>query len=288
VISGIDTARRTTASDFSALEAQEIARIAATSGWRRAAHDYMRSRNHAAYRRAVDEYVAPARFLLPIDRASNVLHIGCGWGALSINLAHCSASTVALDDRLSRLYFLGLRGREAAISTLQPVCAPSSQALPFADSAFDAVILSAPPNPDRLRLLEEVRRVLRPRGCLLLMLANSAWASLGEVCRHPNVLATYWACRAQLQKIGFVNLAVYAPFPSLQEPLIILQVNRPRLIEHCLNRVFTTNTYRARLEARGLGPAFALARLTWPVVRRLGIVNLARFFVPAFYVTAQA
>jgi hypothetical protein len=87
---------------------------------------------------------------------------------------------------------------------------------------------------------------------------------------------------------GFRDLRFYAPLPSEREPFIIVPLEDSRLVEHCLDRLFAARGYRARLEARGLGPTFRLARSLWYVSRRLRLTRLARFVAPSYYVVAQA
>jgi hypothetical protein len=76
--------------------------------------------------------------------------------------------------------------------------------------------------------------------------------------------------------------------PSQREPFIIVPLEHPRLVEHCLDRLFAARGYRARLEARGLGATFRLARSLWYFSQRLRLTKLARFVAPSYYVVARA
>lgn len=272
-------------SDFSPAEVQEIVRISEAQGWAQAAHDCMRQRNHRAYRLAVDEYGAHLRFLLPVGPASRVLQVGCNWGALAINLAQCTAATIAMDDRPSRLRFVAARQRAAGLAGLHLVCGGPSPKLPFANGVFDAVILSGSRGVARL---PEARRVLRPGGWLLLAVANGLGGWISRVGRVRQSVGAPWACDAELRQLGFRDLRVYASLPSLEQPFIILPLDRPKLVEYCLDRLFAASGSRAKLQAWGLGVAFDVARLLWRMTRGLGVTRVARYLVPDYCVVARA
>jgi SAM-dependent methyltransferase len=279
---------------FTDAQEQEIVRIAETQGWPTAAHDYMRSRNHIAYRLAVDEYIAQLRFLLPLAATSSVLQFRSGWGALAVNLAQCTALAVAMDDRLNQLRFSAARRKEAGLTRLHTVCGWPAPRLPFVDGAFDAVIFSEAPTPCRggstgghVFTLREARRVLRPNGWILLALTNRpGWARWAQSTSTP--VHSYWGSRAGLLEAGFRDVRFYAPLPSEREPFIIAPLEQRRLVEYCLDGLFATRAYRAKLEARRLGAVFELARSLWRVSRRLRLTRLARFIAPSYYVVARA
>ena len=270
---------------FTEAEEEEIARIAEADGWLSAAHDYMRSRNQAAYRLAVDEYIAQLRFLLPLAVDASVLHLGYGWGALSLNLASCTTFVVMMDDRHTRLRFVSARQKAAGLASMRTVCGSPSSSLPIRDSMFDAVIVSDVPghvSKDHSVMraaLCETRRVLRPGGWLLVTLSN-AFA--------PWLSGSYWSSRASVREAGFTDVQFYAPLPSHREPFFIVPLERPRLTVHLLDTLFTAASYRARLEARGLGTAFALARSVWYLVRAARLTRLLRCVVPSYCIVARA
>lgn len=284
-------------SDFTVAEAHEIARIAETQGWQVAAHDYMRSLNHAAYRLAIDEYRAQLRFLLPLTAESRVLHLRCGWGPVALNLATYTASVMAMDDRHARLRFVSARRMQMGAKTLHPVCGSPSSNLPFVDGAFDAVIMldaleqigatnGANWKGAQRAMLDEVRRVLRSGGWLLLGVANR----LGFARPHagaPQHLRTYWGYRRALENAGFTELQFHAPLPSHQEPFFILPLDRSRLLNHFVDGMFTAQDYQSKSEARGLGSTYRLAWAMWRVGRRLRLTGLARYIVPSYLILAR-
>jgi SAM-dependent methyltransferase len=282
---------------FTAAQADEIADVAETQGWRAAAHDSMRALDHAAYRLAIDEYRAQVRFLLPLTAESRVLDLRCGWGSVALNLATCTAFVVAMDGRRARLRFVSARRAETRVDTLHAVCANPAPHLPFAAGTFDAAImLDALDRPSagtgarggkaHRAVLREVRRVLKPGGWLLLGAANRlGFARPGAEARQH--LCTYWGYRQSLATAGFAELACHAPLPSHHEPFFILPLDRPRLLDRFIDDLFAAQDYRSKLEARGLGAVYGLARAMWHIGRRARLTVLARCIVPSYLILAR-
>src|SRR5260221_4923308 len=84
----------------------------------------------------------PPPLSLPLNGSSRVLHLRCSWGALSFNLAACARSIVAMDDRPPLLRFVSARKRQNRCDKLHVVAAAPTSKLPFANGAFDAIVLS--------------------------------------------------------------------------------------------------------------------------------------------------
>lgn len=284
-------------SDFTRVETAEIARIATERGWQVAAHDYMRSLNHRAYRLAIDEYASQMRFLLPLAAESRVLQFRCGWGPVALNLATVTASVVALDDRDARLRFVAARRQEMGADRLHLVCGSPSPHLPFAEGAFDAVILldaleqvevTNGMNRKELQraMLAEVRRVLQPGGWLLLGIANYLGFARPRAGAHP-YLRTYWGYQSALRAAGYSEIQFHTPLPSHQEPFFILSLEQSRLLNHFVESLFEAQDYRPKLEARGLGSVYHLAWAMWRLGRRLRLTGLVRYVVPGYLILAR-
>jgi len=292
-------AGRPPALGFSVAEAAELARIAEEQGWKAAAHDSMRSRDHRAYRLAVDEYGAQLRFLLPLAPDSRVLQLRCGWGPVALNLATCAALVVAMDDRRERLRFLSARQAQTEnVGALRLVCADFSNGLPFVDGTFDAVILldaieqvRAPDGGSWKRAqhaaLEEARRVLRASGWLLMGVANRLSLPVAPRDAALPRLRTYWGYRTALRNAGFDNVRFYAPLPSHQEPFFVLPLDKSHLLDHFASSAFAAHGYRSKLQARGLASLYRLASVMWRVGRQFRLTGLVRYLFPSYLVLAR-
>ena len=213
---------------FSDVEADEIAHIAETQGWQVAAHDYMRSVNHRAYRLGIDEYRSQIRFLLPLTCESRVLNLQADWGSVAFNLATHVALVAAMDDRATRSRFVSARRRQTGAQGVHPLRGAVSAYLPFVDDTFDAVIIpdamegfketsSPDPQADERAIFGEVKRVLKKGGWALVGVANRfgiARPSIG----FTRSMRSYWGYRRALDKAGFTNLQFYVSLPSHHEP----------------------------------------------------------------------
>jgi len=101
---------------------------------------------------------------LVAEASGQVLEVGCGTGRGLPDYAD-DVELFALDLNFSSLDRARQRRPEARL-----VCA-SAEAIPFADDSFDCVVSSLVfcSVPDAARGLEEIKRVLRPSGQLLML-----------------------------------------------------------------------------------------------------------------------
>jgi SAM-dependent methyltransferase len=124
----------------------------------------------------------PSRDELPSLEGKRVLELGCGNGKTAAALVRTAEETVAVD--FSR------RGLEACRRALTApnllLVEADVRNLPFADASFDLVVafhvLGHLLEDDRCLAVEEVHRVLRPRGELLIRVfsANDMRCGSGE------------------------------------------------------------------------------------------------------------
>jgi SAM-dependent methyltransferase len=137
-----------------------------------------------------------------------LLDVGCGTGKLIARLtAEMPAlRTVGCDFSAGMLAHAHAR-RPRASWVRGDACR-----LPFADHAFDVVVSTEAFHwfPDQDAALHEFRRVLRPRGLLLLALVNPRLAAVGTAARvlsqligEPFRWPTADAMRARVERDGF-------------------------------------------------------------------------------------
>jgi SAM-dependent methyltransferase len=100
-------------------------------------------------------------------RPPRVLDLGCGNGALLLELGDRIASGIGVDSSRKMLDLAQRRARGSAKLAFQPIDGPS---LPFADGAFDLVVsFLSFRYLDWDPILAEIRRVLAPEGRLLVI-----------------------------------------------------------------------------------------------------------------------
>ena len=159
-------------------------------GWRAALPAVLR-RLPAAQASYLEEYVcATSRALLTelLDAGEGdaVLDHGCGWGALTCELARRVRTVAAMDLLPPRARFTAIRARQEGLANVTTLASGDYRRLPFPDASFDAVVVNGvlewvpttiPGNPTKVQTqrLSEVARVLRPGGRLLLAIENRYW-----------------------------------------------------------------------------------------------------------------
>ncbi len=129
----------------------------------------------ALYRAPHDAVLAELR----AARCQRVLDVGCGTGLLAARVRRELPGTHVAGCDFSNGMLRQARARERAGWWVQG----DAGHLPFRAGAFDAVVSTEAFHwfPDRPAALAEFRRVLRPRGRLLLALVNPRFASTGRI-----------------------------------------------------------------------------------------------------------
>ncbi len=155
------------------------------------------------------------RFALSgVSAGERVLDLGCGTGDLAADLAAAGAHVTGAD--VAQAALARARGRHPALDLqLVPIDGP----LPFADGAFDVVWSSEVIEhvADTARWLSEVRRVLVPRGRLLLTTPSHGRVRLllGGIERFSEPLGdhlhlyTARSLRELLDAFGFGEVSVH-------------------------------------------------------------------------------
>ncbi|HEV2704211.1 MAG TPA: methyltransferase domain-containing protein [Steroidobacteraceae bacterium] len=131
------------------------------------AQAYLASRVHAA---GPDLAAARERVQQYLGRAAQALDVGTGAGHLSFALAPAVARMVALDPSPGMLTTVREAAAQRGLTGIE-TCEAVAAALPFAAASFDLVSTrySAHHWLDVPRALDEMRRVVKPDGYLLLI-----------------------------------------------------------------------------------------------------------------------
>jgi ubiquinone/menaquinone biosynthesis C-methylase UbiE len=155
------------------------------------------------YRRA---HAAVLAALRARGGCADVLDVGCGTGALARDLAREMPGRVVGCD-LSRGMLRRAIARAPALAWTQG----DALHLPFRERSFDAVTCTAAFHwfPDQRAALAEFRRVLRPGGCVALVVVSPAFAAVGTIVAtlsgalgHPIFWPTPASLRADVAVAG--------------------------------------------------------------------------------------
>ncbi len=117
------------------------------------------------YRQTLLDWVNNLDFFSNTPVKIKILELGCGPGDLSAELAHQGHNVVGA-DRSERMI-----KRADKLKTKAKFVQADALHLPMTNNEFDAVILASLINlvPERTKLLEEIKRVLKP-GCVVSVL----------------------------------------------------------------------------------------------------------------------
>jgi SAM-dependent methyltransferase len=178
------------------------------------------------------EFELRRRFMLaaarPDDRA---LDLGCGDGAFTGELAGVVRSVVGAD--VAEAALSRARGRHPGLDfQLVPITGP----LPFPEHSFDLVWSSEVIEhvADTARWLSEVRRVLAPRGRLLLTTPNHSRLALalGGIERYSDPLGDHLhlysrgSLRRLLDEFGFAQVTVRSAGRAPLRPWLLARAVR--------------------------------------------------------------
>jgi SAM-dependent methyltransferase len=170
--------------------------------------------------------------LSEISSTDSVLDLGCGTGDLTAEIARSGAATVGVEVAEAAVQRARARHPELDFQ-LAPIEGP----LPFDDNAFAVVFASEVIEhvADTARWLSEVRRVLAPRGRLLLTTPNHGRLrlALGGLERFSEPLGdhlhlyTARSLRDVLTELGFGDVRVRAAAgPPLLRRLLLARAVR--------------------------------------------------------------
>jgi len=237
-------------------------------GYKEAIRKYLD--NEFVHTYVADEHRAKWMELLPLERHSTVLDVGCGWGTTAIPISRQVGTVVAMDATYERVKFVEVRAGQTHAQNVVPVVA-SALELPLASGQFDLVTFNgvlewlgasdATINAKQcqMKALEEAFRVLKPGGLIYIGIENrfSLRYFLGDPDDHsfirftsllPRWLADVYCMmrggkpyntythslgvyQAMLTEAGFNGLKTYYPWPTYRNPEKIVPLARQEVLE---------------------------------------------------------
>ena len=145
------------------------------------------------------------------DQLRSVLDAGCGTGLLSCHVADRAERVVGMDISPGMLALATKRRAERRKTNMEFVVG-DLEAVPFGDAYFDCVVSSAALYNTRLEIsLPELRRVVRPGGCIVIadlvqrrpwLDRRPAWAMLKALKSAPGHAAKF-GVRSMLRILSF-------------------------------------------------------------------------------------
>ena len=250
-----------------------------------------------------------------VSDQSRVLDIGSGWGATVFGLARIAKEVVAFDATSENLRFIDIRRTQMGMHNVHPVQGDLIfyPYLPFPDNYFDVISMvgvlewlgDAVPDLDptqvQIQVLDKVRAVLKPDGCLHLAIENRFGYRyfLGQRDEHSNLrFATilprsladrysrlvrrkpyrvYTHSRFALEKLlrdaGFTRLDMYWPVSGYQFPRYFIDLNSRGPFKYFVSNILSAH-WKASMPIR-----MASRFIDW--------LGLHQYLCPSFVIIAR-
>jgi hypothetical protein len=183
--------------------------------------------------------------LLPMERDSLSVTLGCDLGALSSALAAPGSTIVALDPHFERVKLLEWGQVQTERANVFPVCGGSTGCLPLRDGSVGLTVvnlrrdragLGMDGDPLRidLSLVTEVRRVLKVGGILCVAVSQRG-------C-HMSPSES----RALLRRCGFSTVESYMPLSRRDWFTTLVPIVSGKAMRSCIDVLVEGNAFRER------------------------------------------
>jgi ubiquinone/menaquinone biosynthesis C-methylase UbiE len=142
---------------------------------------------------------------LDLGPNARVLEVGCGAGLITVALARNGYSVDALDPASSMLQMTRDHAADQGVEDRIRIHTADVHALPFQPQTFDLVVAIGviPWLHSEQVALQEMQRVLKPGGCLLVTADNNARLNgIVDPLSSPLSLPVRWVAKRLLQLLG--------------------------------------------------------------------------------------
>ena len=314
---GIPSLSSTSSYFFGEISEQEINQCiekAEKEGWLKALNDYVRPLSPDTYQYATDYSRVDWRFLLPLTKETRVLDWGCGWGIISLALAHSCGHVVAMDETFQKIKFLHIRSQQEKIDNIDFVHAGDLLELPFADAEFDVIVMngvlewtgvsSHEKNPfiAQKKALKSAYRCLKKNGVLYLAIENrfgynyflgaqdhnglcfvglmprrlaDLYCRLAGKERYKTPIHSYMTYKKYLRETGFAQSIFYFPVPNYQYPSFILPLEKLYLHKYFIRYLFPVEKKKV---------IYSILKFVAAIIVDL---NIMHYFTPAYAIVAK-
>lgn len=226
--------------------------------------------------------------LLPLTPESVVLDIGSGWGNIGISIAKRVKKVYCGDANMQNLRLLNSRLRDEEVNNISTFLYDPNEflKLPFDDNSIDIAYLNGvlewignvehEASPDRLQLeaLKEIKRVLKPGGCLYIGIENrysvstlrgrglhfeipfvglfprwfsNAVTKLVRGKPHRTYIYSLHGYRKILMKAGFNDIDFYWPYPSYHDPNFLIPLEPAWVKRFWFTEMMVTRSKKFRI-----------------------------------------
>ena len=277
-------------------EMRHLLRVAESHGWDTAFYDYCKAQVASGGTVPEDPRVADWRYLLPLNRDTRALVLGCGWGAVPIALAETCGTVFAADPAWEKIAFLNVRRRQQRIDNLYPVHVRDGLDLPFAGNYFDMVSVRGFQwrAAQSVRVRDVVRRVhglLREGGIAYLSLGNRlGFQHLFRQGRNGSFMSlhTIYGYRRILQAEGFAGICFYAPLPHYEGiPLFYVPLEEAQALNFFFRNLFPLFEMVSPEVKQAHAFQYAVAKMGVRLALLFKLTSLTKGFFPGFSVIAK-
>lgn len=312
--------------EISKTEAVKLLKIAKEKGWRIALHDVLRSSHRNDYRIISDLRRADFRFLMPLNKESIVLDIGCGWGAITVALSKVCRAVVGLDATFEYVKSLEIRRQQEKMLNIFPVHGGVTLRFPLPEDYFDAAIMvgvlewagvvhrSLKPRQAQKNLLLNVFKVLKPGGHLYIGIENRYGYNylmgrpdhngvrfvslmprkLADIASRIVTGAAYRTYQYSLggyakllQEVGFCEIEFYAPLPEYHEPHYFLPLENANVTKYFLNNLLDSFELGSPKMREKYRVQYQIGKLGAKMALALGFTSFVKYVVPSYGILAK-
>jgi len=250
--------------EFSHEKMREIVQTAEKEGWRDTVAKTFEFENSNFGHLVLDERRAKFKELLHLSGDEVILDVGCGYGAISMQLSRHARHVVSIDSGLDRLRLFSVIKRQENIDNITIIHNANILHLPVKSGFFDVIVIvgvfeylptglmDLSITEAQHRILKELLRVLKPEGKLYMATKNRFGLSyltgaadhnglrFGPILPRPAanlltrilynkpyriVVDSLPAYKRLFSEAGFINTAFYWAFPGYQQADIFVPLD---------------------------------------------------------------
>jgi len=238
-------------------EIEALNKVAFEKGWQNTLETIIRANYPAVYNAIVDEKRSDFRLFLPIKKNSRVLSVESDWGSIPFKVAYNCKKIISVESAFEKAHFNKIRCVQEGIENLKVIVASITK-LPFLENSFDIVIINNllkllvsskevnDPKEFQAVFLHDLKKLLRPGGCVYLGLENSLGAyfynktsdslkSRSKIGSEYQAYAySYWGYKRLFRKAGFSEIQLLSPRPSAERAYSLFSAENAQIVKFYL------------------------------------------------------